>query len=432
MATEKKRVSKQQLIRKRRKRQIALLAIEMVLLLVLGAGCFVVSKLDMIQKDDIDMNQIYRPSFENNRPQIADSDLTSEAATQAPRPTQGIIIEEPETQKPTKAEPVESAEETIKETETVKETEAPVAPDDNFTDDYGTTIDGYLNILLVGVDNSGEGQESLTSQANSDTMIVCSINTKTDEVKLASIYRDTYMKMPSNIGGYNKANYALMHGNIIDTLNTMNMNLDLYLTDYVVVNWRAVARVVDLLGGIEANVTESLIKAGGYNGYVTEIVKTTGMGSNQIWTPGVQHLDGVQTVAYCRVRYGSTDYERTERQREVITKLLEQMKRVDLKTLIQVMNEMLPQIATSLNTGDMLIMATHAMRYQISGAVGFPFDKYSNSSVGSISIPDPVVAKGMSNNVMQLHNFLYGANGYAPTAVLRDIDYYIGQVSGLY
>lgn len=300
--------------------------------------------------------------------------------------------------------------------------------------DYGNAIGHYWNILLVGVDNSGDGQQSLTSKVNSDTLIICSINTQTSEVKLVSVYRDTYMRMPDTIGGYNKANYALMHGNIADTVNTMNMNLDVYLTDYVAVNWSAVARCVDLLGGIEVDLTEDLIdlNKGAFNSYVTDIVETTGMGSTQIWDPGIHHLDGVQTVAYCRVRYGSTDFARTERQREVLSKLLVQVKTVDFGTMLSLINELLPNIATSIDMGDLIEIARHVFSYQITDAAGFPFDKKTDSRVGNISIPDPVVAVSLTENVKKLHEFLYGSNGYMPSSVVNDINYYIGQVSGCY
>ncbi len=407
---------KEQLIRRRRKRQILLLAVELVLLLVLGTCCYVVAKLDMMQTEDLDMDDIYRPSFENERPTIAEAEST-ERPTETESETENGSEEGTETETETEIETVpESTEETFVST------------------DYGTVIDGYWNILLVGVDNSGEGQEVLTRHANSDTMIICSINTKTSEVKLASVYRDTYLKMAGEGGGYNKANYALMHGSIVDTINTLNQNLDMYLTDYVVVNWAAVARCVDLLGGIEVNLTPELIDVnqGAFNSYVTDIVQTTGMGSTQIWTPGVQHLDGVQTVAYCRVRYGSTDYARTERQREVLSKLLTQLKRVDLSTLIALIDEMLPNIATSITKGDLLQIAFNAFDYAIVDSCGFPFDKRSGSKVGSIPIPDPVIAVDLVNNVTKLHQFFYGNNGYSPTSTVRSINDYIGQLSGFY
>lgn len=400
---------REQLIRRRRKRQIGLLAVELLLLLALGTCCYVVSKLDLMQTEELDLDDIYKPSFENQRPSIAEAESTTENDKDGEN---------------------ESGSES-EETEISVETENDMVGE-NTAINYGTVVDGYWNILLVGVDNSGEGQDILTKNANSDTMIICSINTTTSEIKLASVYRDTYLKMAGANGGYNKANYALMHGSIVDTVNTLNQNLDLYLTDYVVVNWASVARCVDLLGGIEADITSELINEGAYNSYVTDIVNTTGMGSVQIWNPGVQHLDGVQTVAYCRVRYGSTDYARTERQREVLVKLLEQLKRVDFPTLLALIDELLPNIATSVGKGDLLTIASKAFDYSIVDSCGFPFDKRSNSRVGSISVPDPVIAVDLVSNVTKLHEFLYGSNGYTPTSTVRSINDYIGQLSGYY
>ena len=431
MADKKKKITrKAQLLRRRRKRQVLLLVVEMLLLFVLGVGCFVVSKLDMIQTEKLDLDQIYRPSYDN-RPQIAEAET--------PQETKAVPQTEKETRKETEPATRGEAEtqgEKIEIKETQPEQVVVVEPEsqEELPVDYGNAIGHYWNILLVGVDNSGDGQQSLTSKVNSDTLIICSINTQTSEVKLVSVYRDTYMRMPDTIGGYNKANYALMHGNIADTVNTMNMNLDVYLTDYVAVNWSAVARCVDLLGGIEVDLTEDLIdlNKGAFNSYVTDIVETTGMGSTQIWDPGIHHLDGVQTVAYCRVRYGSTDFARTERQREVLSKLLVQVKTVDFGTMLSLINELLPNIATSIDMGDLIEIARHVFSYQITDATGFPFDKKADSRVGNISIPDPVVAVSLTENVKKLHEFLYGSNGYMPSSVVNDINYYIGQVSGCY
>ncbi|MBQ7433150.1 MAG: LCP family protein [Lachnospiraceae bacterium] len=425
MADKKKKITrKAQLLRRRRKRQVLLLVVEMLLLFVLGVGCFVVSKLDMIQTEKLDLDQIYRPSYEN-RPQIAEAETQQETKEEPQKETEAATKGEVETQ----GEKIE-----IKETEPEQVVVAEPEPQEELPVDYGNAIGHYWNILLVGVDNSGDGQQSLTSKVNSDTLIICSINTQTSEVKLVSVYRDTYLRMPDIIGGYNKANYALMHGTILDTMNVINMNLDMYVTDYVSVNWSSVARCVDLLGGIEVDLTEDLIdlNKGAFNSYVTNIVETTGMGSTQIWDPGIHHLDGVQTVAYCRVRYGSTDFARTERQREVLTKLLAQVKTVDFGTMLGLIDELLPNIATSIELKDLMELARHVFSYQITDATGFPFEKKSDSRVGNISIPDPVVAVSLTENVKKLHEFLYGSNGYMPSSVVNDINYYIGQVSGCY
>ena len=112
----------------------------------------------------------------------------------------------------------------------------------NISDD----MQGYRNIALFGVDarnnNLGKG-------VRSDTIIIASINETTKEIRLASVYRDTYLNMGNDT--YNKANSAYAYGGPKQAINMLNMNFDLNITDYVTVGWGAVADTVDALGGIE-------------------------------------------------------------------------------------------------------------------------------------------------------------------------------------
>ncbi len=384
--------------KKSRRRHLLIIAAEVVLLVVLLGCCYVISSINAMQQEGtLEQDKIYRPDF--------------------------VVQEDPE--------------------ESDQQADATVSPDDDGEDDdqnqgnrpvfnYNDVMDQYWNILLVGVD--ARDNESLTSKVRSDVMMVCSINKKTNEIKLASVYRDTYMKMADG-RGYQKANSALFYGDVYDTINTLNMNLDLYLTDYVVVNWAAVAKCINLLGGIEADITEEFITKGFYNSLVTETVESTGIPSNQIWVPGHYTLDGVQAVAYCRVRHSDSDYQRTARQREVMSQLLQkaqdEVKRGNVGLLISMMQEVTENVRLSISDGDLLNMIINARSFALVDQTGYPFDKSGAHWVGDITIEYPVVPINVENNVRQLHQFLYGDNGYEPSKMLKEISEYVKKISGL-
>ena len=167
----------------------------------------------------------------------------------------------------------------------------------------------------------------MTKGTNADVNMICNINRDTGEIRLVSVYRDTYLNV-SKEGTYNKLNYAYAVGGPEQAIETLNRNLDLEINDYMTFNWKAVANAIDILGGVDIE----LSKAEFYyiNSFITETVKATGIGSHQLTHAGMNHLDGVQAVAYGRLRLMDTDFARTERQRTVSYTHLDVYKRQTL------------------------------------------------------------------------------------------------------
>ena len=152
-------------------------------------------------------------------------------------------------------------------------------------------LQGYQTIALVGLDASGVGS---LEQGNSDTMIIASINNDTKKVKLVSIYRDTYL----NIGddNYKKANAAYANGGPQQLMTMMNKNLDLNLTGYVTVDFTALVEAIDLLGGLDIEMTADEVEH--MNNYCQETSKLTGKDYDPIEkVDGEHHLNGVQSVS---------------------------------------------------------------------------------------------------------------------------------------
>lgn len=271
--------------------------------------------------------------------------------------------------------------------------------------------DKFLTIAVFGLDNRSNGN---LDSGNSDVIIVVSINRDTQEVKMCSIYRDTYLDIGD--GKYRKCNAAFAKGGPQAAISMLNKNLDLNITDYMTVDFNAVVECIDLLGGIELTITDA--EAHYMIGYIEELNKLTGNTSEVPKTGGTYLLDGVQATAYARIRYtAGDDYKRTERQRIVITKMIEKAQQSNLKTINSVIDEMFIEIETSFSNKELIALAAKAFDYEITGSVGFPFTK-NVIEMGSKGI---VVAPcTLETNVTELHKFLYDNNEYESSMTVKE------------
>jgi len=275
------------------------------------------------------------------------------------------------------------------------------------------TMSGYTNIALFGLDTRKAGQ--LGKGNRSDTMIIASINNDTKEVKLVSVYSDTYMDLTN--GKFNKANAAYSAGGPQQAINMLNKNLDMDIQYYVSVDFAALTETVDLLGGIYIDVDESEITH--LNNYTVETSKVTGVETNKLTQTGLQLLDCVQATSYCRIRYtAGDDFKRTERQREVIMEIVSTAKKADISKINEIINTVFPMIATNYSNDELLAMAPELMGYDIVDTVGFPFDRETGTISGR---GDCVIPVNMENNVRQLHEYLFNNYSYTPSSEIKAI-----------
>ena len=285
----------------------------------------------------------------------------------------------------------------------------------DLTQETKTTLEKYTTIALFGLDNRDNGD---FIRGNSDVIIIASINENTKEVKMASVYRDTYLNMTDTSLGYRKANAAYANGGVDQAVSMLNVNLDLDITDYVVVDFNAVANAVDLLGGVEIELTNE--EANLINGYIEEVEEVTGISSQRIYSGGTYTLDGVQATSYARIRYTlGDDYKRTERQRLVIQKMVEKALSSDPATLNRVVDAVLPDIKTSFTTTEVLMLAKDAFSYSLGETTGFPFDKTAQDLGGKAG--DCVIPLDLASNVEKLHEFLFDTENYQVTSSVKRI-----------
>ena len=189
-------------------------------------------------------------------------------------------------------------------------------------------MQAFWTVALFGVDSrNGE----LGTGTNSDTQMILSIDKESGEIKIASIYRDTFLMIQPEEGRCGKINSAYMMGGPQQQVVALNENLDLVIDDYISFSWKAAIDSVNMLGGIDLEITESEFQY--LNSFITETAERSGVPSYHLKEAGLQHLDGVQTVAYCRLRLMDDDFRRTERQQTVMKLLLEKAKKSDAGTL---------------------------------------------------------------------------------------------------
>lgn len=273
---------------------------------------------------------------------------------------------------------------------------------------------GYTTYALFGIDHRDKN-EALAGE-NSDTMIIASINHDTKKVKFVSVYRDTLVDIGDGV--YAKANAAYAYGGPEKAISMLNRCLDLDIKDYVTVDFSALVKVVDDLGGLDIDLSYAELVH--MNNYCIETSEETNTPYTPIELPerpdnieepiGTYHLNGVQVTSYCRIRYtASMDMGRATRQRTVIHMIIHKAKRAGLPTIFKIMDDVFPLVHTSLSSNQILQLIPTFFTYETETGDGFPLDyKFSNVK-GSV-----IVATSLESNVWNLHKFLYG----------EDIDYY--------
>ena len=289
-------------------------------------------------------------------------------------------------------------------------------------------MSGYWTVAVFGVDSRNG---DVGKGANADVQIIANVNMGTGDITLTSVYRDTYLNLGKG-DRYSKSNAAYAEGGPEQAVAMLNKNLDLDIENYITFNWKAVADVIDLLGGVDIDVS----KAAFYymNAYIHETCLKSGISAENpaamyIKSAGPQHLNGVQAVAYARLRYMDSDFERTKRQREVISQCLDLAKKTDLATLTKIIDTVLPQVAFNIDTADIIELAKGISRYNIRESVGFPKDLKDQmmGKKGACVIPAT-----LESNVVWLHSILFADENYTVSDAVKRYSQKISDDSGYY
>ncbi len=272
----------------------------------------------------------------------------------------------------------------------------------------------YTNIALFGVDSREE--ELLSGNNRSDIIIILSMHKRTGKCKLLSVYRDTYL----DIGGdsFRKANAAYAFGGPEQAVNMLNRNFDLNISDFVTIGFGGLADLIDAVGGVEIDVAEDEIH--GINDYQSTMAQELSRDYRTVDAPGLQTLDGLQAVAYCRIRYtAGDDYRRTERQREVLQQTFRNAKRMTPAKLSAITTQVFRQTATSLTVSEALALSSKLLMLDIVDTAGCP--EASLRTSGTVNQESCIIPKSLEDNVRWLHEFLFEENDYRVSERVKKI-----------
>jgi len=290
---------------------------------------------------------------------------------------------------------------------------------------------GVVNIALFGVD-SRDG--NLSKRTRSDTMIIASIDQDSHQVRLVSLYRDTYLNLGNDV--YRKCNAAYAKGGPEQAINMLNMNFDLDITDYVTIGFEGLEEAVDALGGVEIDIAVDEISH--LNNYQRSMyLNEDGTGELnediiEVYESGLQTLNGLQATAYCRIRYtAGNDYKRAERQRTVIAQLFERAKSSSFSKLSKAAMAIMPNVETSLSADEIIGLLSMVSDYSIAESEGMPFEnnRYATNlgSDGSCIVPIT-----LEENAKALHKLLYPNEEYVPSATVVEISNHIAEHAAPY
>ena len=300
-------------------------------------------------------------------------------------------------------------------------------------------MSGTQVIALVGVDARGVEGSELAESMNSDTIILCCIDHDKQEIRMVSIMRDTWMNMAKYTDEYyefDKANSAYNRGGPESMLSMLNTNLDFAQTDYVTVNFKALADAIDVLGGLDIEMTNAeCVHANNYNREVSEaqgveyeaIPYDEDLGDDY---SEVRHVSGALATSYARIRYGGgDDAKRTSRQRIVINLMVQKLKQNPTK-IPEILDKVMGNVSTSLTKNEILELGMHAVTYTMGTSYAYPFQLCYGENVVNALGEDVVIPVTLEFNVRELHEYLYPGLSYEPSAAVTEYSDYIARKSG--
>ena len=278
-------------------------------------------------------------------------------------------------------------------------------------------LSGYRNIALFGVDSRADDY-GLGNR--SDCIMIASMNQKTNDIKIISVYRDTYVQVEEKgKEKLDKITHAYAYGGPQGALKALNTNLDLNISEYVTANFDAVIAAVDAVGGVTIDVDSSEIKY--INKYINDLIADTngreGTAAAEITKAGKQTLTGAQALAYSRVRYTEGgDYKRTERMRTVIEAMLSKVKTLNIGQLNKFVDTILPKISTNISSTEILGLAPSIASYNITDSLGWPYETKGITLDRWYGVPIT-----LQSNVEQLHKEVFDQKDYVANDTIKDI-----------
>ena len=269
--------------------------------------------------------------------------------------------------------------------------------------------DQITNIAFFGVDRRNSDEPG-----RSDSIIVMSIDAKHQKIKMSSVMRDTYVKVEGH--GETKITHAYAYGGPQLAIKTLNQNFNLDIKDFVTVDFFNLEKIIDAVGGVTIDVQKNEINL--LNSYMNETAGIEKKSITKVTKTGPQTLNGMQAVAYSRIRYtAGGDFERTERQRTVLTAMLNKIKSAGATQFPSLVSKLLQYTETSMTSVDILKMGTKVITSNMMNLdqERFPIDGYCNAkTIDAVWYLVP----NMPATVDQMHKYIYDDIKPVPKAPL--------------
>ena len=217
-----------------------------------------------------------------------------------------------------------------------------------------------LNIMLFGEDKAGKGE----TYGRSDTMIMLSIDNINKSLKLTSFMRDLYVDIPGY--GEHKLNSAYSWGGASLSIQTIESNFGINVDRYAIVDFNSFKSIIDVLGGVDIKLTQEEIDYINWQMYRNHQTDTQ---TDLVAEAGVVHLNGTQALWYARNRgdseagFSGDDWDRTERQRNLLGVLVEKMKGASITQIVDIVGKVGPMITTNLKKNEITFLVTNALTY---------------------------------------------------------------------
>lgn len=264
---------------------------------------------------------------------------------------------------------------------------------------------GWKNILLMGGDQRDMGSENV---GRTDSMIILSINREEGIVKMTSIMRDTWVKIPGH--GNQKINAANVFGGPELAMQIVNENFGTDIEDYMLVNMEDLAQIIDLIGGVEVEVSEHEREVA--NEYISEYLNSFKnaqeyTGDTYITETGFVRLNGLQAVGYCRDRYTGSDFDRVMRQQEVMLAMAQEAQDMEIDALLDIAGQIADVVSTNMETDELKSLATAFMVMEIEDVQQYRIPANGTYDAG-IKNGVWAIRPNFEKNKTLLHDFIYG------------------------
>ena len=274
------------------------------------------------------------------------------------------------------------------------------------TADLGIESDGYngyKNIALLGIDTHEDNDSG-----RSDAVVVLTVDKKHNKLKLTSIARDSYVEIDGH--SKDKLTHAYAYGKSQLAVKTLNSNYGLEITDYVTVNFFEFARIIDYVGGVTVDVDEKEMNEMNVN--IIPWLNEMGIKCDTVTSPGVQLLSGGQAVCYARIRHTDGDVQRGNRQKEVLTSMFAQVKKINPLKLPKLASMIIAECETSMKTSDIISLGMWAMvRSPEFEQLSIPNDNFS--SRGGMVKGVWYYIYDLEEAKKDIHDFIFEENYYS-------------------